>query len=157
MALSAEEIKRLYPLPAYNYKVSFDGTNISFSQVSGLAMTFETSTYKESPIEDIRGPVTMRMPGQHADVTLTLQKGIVRGQSVSSLFTWINSIKTNIVQKKDVRIELLDEEGVAVIRWTVRNAFPTSLEAPTFDASTNDVAIESLQLMADSILIEDES
>lgn len=156
MALTKEELKNRYPLPAYNYQVSIDGENIAFSQVSGLTMSFETSTYKESPTEGGQpGPVTMRMPGQHSDITVTLQKGIVRGKSIPVLYDWINSIQINLVEKKDITVQLCDENGAPVIVWKVINAFPTSLEAPTFDATTNDVAIENMQLMADRIIIEE--
>lgn len=156
MSLTKDEIKARYPIPVYNYKVSIEDETIAFSQVSGLTMSFETSVYKESPTEAGQvGPITMRMPAQQSDVTVTLQKGIVRQKSVPALYEWINSVQLNLVDKKDVKIDLCDEEGNAVIRWTVVNAFPTSLEAPTFDANANDSAIESLQLMADRIRIEE--
>lgn len=153
MALTKDEVKNRYPLPSYNYKVSIDGEFIAFSQVSGLNKTVETSVYKESSIEGGKpGPVVMRMPAQIADVTITMQKGVVRGKSIV-LFNWMHSIQTNLVDKKDVVIELCDERGDAVFTWKVINAFPTGLEVPTFDATSNDVAIESLTLMADNIVM----
>ncbi len=157
MALSTDDIKNRYPLPSYNYAVEIDGESISFSQVSGLSLSFETTTYKESAVGGGRpGPVVMRMPGQQSDVTLTLQKGVVRGGvSIGVLYNWIRSTQINQIQKKDIKIRLLDETGSAVISWTVINAFPTSLEAPSFDANSNDVAIESMQLMADSLFMEE--
>lgn len=156
MALSPAEIKQAYPIPSYNYKVTINGVAVAFSQVSGLSMSFETSTYKESPVENGQvGPITMRMPAQHSDVSLTLQKGIVIGKSWVNLFAWINSTQLNQIEKRDISIDLMDEGGNAIVRWTVINAFPTSLEAPTFDASSNDAAIESLQLMADRIIMEE--
>ena len=155
MALTKADIKNRYPLPSYNYKVSIDGEIIAFSQVSGLSMAFETSTYKESPTEGgIPGPITMRMPAQSSDITVTLQKGVVRGKSII-LFNWINSIQTNLVDKKDISIELCDENGDAVYIWKVINAFPTGLEAPTFDAVSNDASLESLTLMADRVIMEE--
>lgn len=155
MALTKNEIKSRYPLPSYNYKVSIDGEIIAFSQVSGLSMAFETITYKESSTEQGNpGPVTMRMPAQGSDISVTLQKGVVRKKSIA-LFEWINSIQTNLVDKKDISIELCDENGDAVIIWKVINAFPTSLEAPTFDAASNDASIESMTLMADRVTIEE--
>lgn len=155
MALTKQEIKNRYPLPSYNYKVSIDGEIIAFSQVSGLSMSFEASTYKESPTEGgTPGPVVMRMPGQSSDVTITLQKGVVRGKSIA-LFNWLNSIQTNLVDKKDISIELCDENGDAVFVWKVINAFPTGLEAPTFDAASNDASLESMTLMADRVTVEE--
>ncbi len=158
MALSAEEIKNRFPLPSYNYRVEINGTTIAFSQVSGLTKSFETTTYKESPIAGNQpGPVTMRMPGQSSDITVPLQKGVVRENSIKAFYDWIHSTKINQVEKRDITISLLSEDGSPTIIWTVVNAFPTSLEAPTFDANSNDVAVEQLSLMADDILMAEET
>jgi len=156
MALSKDDIKNSYPIPSYNYSVEIGDQTVAFSQVSGLSMSFETTTYKESPVESGKpGPVTMKMPAQSSDISLTLQKGIVRGKSIPVLYQWINSVQINQIDKKDISIRLMDETGAPVIVWKVINAFPTSLEAPTFDANSNDAAIESLQLTADRIIIEE--
>ena len=45
MAVSTDTIKNTYPLPVYNYRVEIAGEAIAFSQVSGLSLGFETSTY----------------------------------------------------------------------------------------------------------------
>jgi len=70
------------------------------------------------------------------------------------MFAWINSIQLNRVDKKDIVVRLCDENGTAVVSWKVLNAFPTKLDAPTFTASSNDVAIESMELMADGVSVE---
>ncbi len=156
MALSKDDIKNSYPLPSYNYVVEINGESIAFSQVSGLSMGFETTTYKQSPVESgVPGPVVMRMPAQSSDINITLQKGIVRGKSVPQLYEWLNSTQINQVEKKDINISLMDETGAPVFTWKVINAFPTGLEAPTFDANSNDAAIENLKLMADRISMEE--
>ena len=156
MALSKEEIKAAYPLPVYNYRVEIGGDTVAFSEVSGLSMSYETTTYKESPVESgAPGPRVMVMPAQQAQPTITLNKGLVRSTSVATFFSWINAIQINQVEKKDIYIRLCDENGDAVISWKVINAFPTTLNAPSFDANSNDVAIESMELMADRISIEE--
>lgn len=156
MALTKDDIKTAYPLAVYNYKVEIGGDTIAFSEVSGLSISYETTTYKESPVESgSPGPRVMRMPAQITPPTITLKKGMVRGSSVATLFAWISSTQINQVDKKDIQVRLCDESGDAVISWKVSNAFPTKLDAPTFDANSNDVAVESMELMADGITIEE--
>jgi phage tail-like protein len=156
MSTSTADIKSLYPLPVYNYRVEIDGVPIAFSEVSGLAIAVETTTYKESPTTSGKvGPTILYMPSQPTMTTLTLKKGLVRGASLATLYTWINSTKINQIQKKDITIRLMDETGAPVISWKVMNAFPTKLDAPTFDANSNDVAVESMTLTADTLLIEE--
>ena len=156
MALAKAEIKTAYPLPVYNYKVEIDSDTIAFSEVSGLSISYETTTYKESPVESgAPGPRTMHMPAQGTPANITLKKGLVRAASMPTFYNWISSIQINQVDKKNVYISLLDENGDPVIRWTVTNAFPTKLDAPTLDANSNDVAIESMELMGDGIFMEE--
>lgn len=153
MAVTKEQIKGTYALPVYSYKVEIDGKTVAFSEVSGLSMVYNTTLYAESPTTGI-GPQWQYMPAQMNPVTLTMKKGVVVGVSVPALFGWISSIQLNRVEKKDIYVRLCDETGAAVISWKIINAFPTKLEAPGFTASSNDVAIESLELMADSVAIE---
>lgn len=153
MALTAAEIKTTYPLPVYNYRVEIDSVAVAFSEVSGLSMTYGTTLYAESSLNG-KAPNWMYMPGQCNPIPLTLKKGVVTGVSVKTLYEWIGSIQLNRVQKKDIYIRLCDENGNAVISWKVINAFPTKLDAPSFVASSNDVAIESMELMADFIVVE---
>jgi phage tail-like protein len=156
MAVSKDQIKTAYPLPVYNYKVEIGGDTVAFSEVSGLSINYETTTYKESPIESgTPGPRVMQMPAQRSAPTITLKKGIVVGASVATLYGWISGIQTNQVEKKDIQIRLCDENGDAVISWKVINAFPTKLDAPSFDAKSNEVAVESMELTADSVSIEE--
>lgn len=157
MAQSIDEIKTAYPLPVYNYRVEIGDSTVSFSEVSGLNISYETYTHKESPVESGNpGPRVMIMPAQPQSPTVTLKKGVVRGVSVPALYQWIGSKKLNQIDKRDISISLCDEEGNPVITWMVRNAFPTKLEAPGFDATKNDVAVESMELAADAVLVREE-
>lgn len=156
MALSKSEIKAAYPLPAYNYRVEIAGVAVGFSEVTGLSIKRETTTYKESPTAGgAPGPVVMHMPAQLSHVTISLKKGIVRAQSVATLYRWLSATQINQVEKKDIYVRLCDENGEAVVSWRVLNAFPTKLDAPSFTANSNDAAIETMELMADSITIEE--
>jgi phage tail-like protein len=154
MATSKADVKANYPLPVYNYKVDIGQTTVAFSEVSGLNLAYETTTYKESSTEAGKvSPKVFRMPAQAVTTTLTLKKGLVPAKNKAALFDWISTISLNQVEKKDIVISLCDETGTAVVTWTVTNAFPTKLDVPTFDANSNDVAIESMELMADDVLI----
>ena len=153
MAMTKDQIKTSYPLPVYNFRVEIDGTTVGFSEVSGLNIAYETITYTESATSG-PGPRILYMPGKPKVTTLTMKKGVVTGVSVATLYNWINGIALNRVVKKDIVIRLCDETGAAVISWKVVNAFPTQLDAPSFTASSNDVAVESMQLTADAIFIE---
>lgn len=156
MALSTDDMKTQYPLPVYNYRVEINGETIAFSEASGFSVEYEPITFKESPVSSgMAGPVIRYMPGQTTPVNLTLKKGLVRKKSIRVLYDWINTTSLNLIEKKDIIIRLCDETGAPVISWKIINAFPTKLDAPGFDANSNEVAVESMELMADDLKIEE--
>ncbi|RLA26181.1 MAG: phage tail protein [Gammaproteobacteria bacterium] len=156
MPVTKDEIKASYPIPVYNYRVEIGSDAVAFSEVSGLNIAYETYTYKESPVESgSAGPRVFNMPSQAQATTITLKKGVVPNVSVTTLYDWIRGIQTNQIEKKDIRISLCNESGEPLITWSVNNAFPTKLEAPSFTADSNDAAIESMELTADSITISE--
>lgn len=156
MAVSKADIQNAYPLPSYNYLVEIGETAVACSEVSGLSVGYETQTYKESPVGgDAPGPRVMIMPAQSTPPTVTLKKGVVKGASVPVLYDWIKTTQINQIDKKDIFVRLLDEQGKAVISWKVINAFPTKLDAPSFTADSNDAAIESMELTADAVTLEE--
>jgi phage tail-like protein len=155
MAVSPDTIRTDYPLPVYNYRVEIAGASIAFSEVSGLNIGYEITTYKESSVSATPGPRTMHMPAQVTPPTITLKKGLVREKSLQSLYAWIQTVTTNQIDKRDIFVRLCDEQGAPVISWKILNAFPTKLTAPTFDAKSNDVAIETMELKADAITMEE--
>lgn len=157
MATSPNDIRKTYPLSVYNFRVEIGADSVAFSEVSGLSIGYETTVYRESPTSGSQpGPVYMIMPGQPTLTELTLKKGVVPAVSVRALYAWISTVHTNQVDKRDVVVRLCDEKGATVISWLVRNAFPVRLDAPTFDTTSNDVAIETLQLVADEVQIREE-
>ncbi|MCU0837343.1 MAG: phage tail protein [Rhodospirillales bacterium] len=156
MAVSAQDIKKAYPLPVYNFRVEIGADAVAFSEVSGLSIGFEATTFKESPIESgAPGPRVMHMPSQPTATNVTLKKGVARATSVAALYKWISATTLNQIEKKDIFVRLCDESGAPVISWKIINAFPTKLDGPAFDAKSNDVALETMELRADGITIEE--
>ena len=146
MAVTVDEIKEKYPLPTWQYLVQVGGEDFAFSEISGLNITHDVITY-----EDNLG--RQHMPGRSKPVDITLKRGMVKGGTF--LFDWIDSIKGNTVEKKDVVISLMDADMEnPLVVWTLKNAFPKKLTAPGFTAKSNEVAIETLELMGDEVSME---
>jgi phage tail-like protein len=86
----------------------------------------------------------MRQP-----IRLTLKKGLTRNGDFLQI--WFNRCYLqpwSITNRRDIVIDLCDEQGLPVIRWKLIQALPTQLEAPVFTASSNEVAIVSMEVLA---------
>lgn len=147
MATTAEQIAAEYPIPSYRFVVSIGDDKIAFSNVSGLDIKFGTIQYKDG-IGNF-----FKMPGQREPVNLTLRKGVFKGPN--ALYDWISSISLNKVEKRDVMVSLTDDTGTNLLMsWNVANAFPTSMTSTGLDASSNEVSVQELSLMADRVTIQ---
>lgn len=137
--------KSSYPLPAYNFRVTIDGTPMSFSQVSGITREHETVTYRHGFSFWEGEDITAYYFKKYAPVTF--KKGTIKG--ISFLYEWLREEKV-----RPMEVSLCDESGQSVVSWRIAKAIPVKLDAPTFDASTNEVSVESLEVMAAGISIE---
>ena len=151
MAQDIERIKATYPLPSYNYRVTIDEVIVGFSEVSGLNVDYTPVTYKHGLSFWMGEKI---IPGMRQPFKLTLKKGVVKANGF--LASWIQRAYDDPFSnpKKDILIELCDESGVAAVVWKVQGALPTKLDAPTFDANGNAVAIESMELVAHNIEVD---
>ncbi len=140
MAVEKKTIMDHYPLPVYNYKVTIDGVaeGMSFSEVSGLEIEHEYVHYKHG-FSWVMGDYLVR--GQRKPINVSLKRGIIQHRSF--LHDWLRS-----EEKKDIRIDLCNENGVPIVSWEVFRALPFKLNAPSFSVNSNDVAIENLDLIA---------
>lgn len=147
MAVGPAEIAATYPIPTYRFIVTVGDDAMAFSSASGLDIAFDTIEYKDG----VGG--YYKMPGQRKASAITLSRGIMKGGSV--LYAWISSISLNRVEKRNISISLTNETGSELfVTWNVANAFPTALGGPSLDASSNQVAIEQLSLMADYVSVQ---
>ncbi len=158
MTTSTDYIKTSYPLPSYQYQVIFPDGNgntptISFASVTGLSVVYDTTTYLQSSSTSGSGsPQLMMMPGQsNRSNPISFTRGIINDQNILYLYNWISNIQGNIIDKRDITVYLCDDQANAIVTWKIGNAFPIRLDAPSFIASSNDAAIECLQLLADTI------
>lgn len=144
MAETTDFQKTNYPLPVYNFRVTVAGTSMSFTEVSGLAIELETVSYRHGlSFWEGEAVKSYRYPKY---VTVTLKKGTVQG--ITFLHDWIGERAA-----RNMEVSLCDQKGDPVISWNVGKALPVKLGAPTFNAASNEISIESLEVLAGSISI----
>lgn len=144
MAQTRQQQRTVHPLAAYNFLVTVDGVAMSFAKVSGLQREHKTVTYRDG-LSFVEGERIAKFRVD-AWVPVTLEQGTVAGRAF--LASWLERRTPSAME-----VSLCDEEGVPVVAWRIAKALPVKLSAPTFDAATNQVSIESLELRAAGISI----
>jgi len=138
-----------WPLPKFNFSVRLgDDIEVKFQEVSGL----ESET---KPIEYRHGnsPVfyPIKMPGLGKVGNVIMRKGIFVNDT--KFWAWYNEIKLNTGKRQTVTINLLDDTGTPKMVWTLTNAWPAKITGTDLKAEGNEVAIESLDLVYETMAI----
>lgn len=140
---------RTDPFRAFNFRVEFDGLTVgSFSECSGLTAEGDSVDYREGT--DI--PLTVRkLMALRKYTNIVLKRGYTTN---GELWSWYKNIANGIADRRNGSIILMDEERNEVMRWQVENAWINKIEAPTFNATANEVAIESCELVHEGLALE---
>ncbi|AGP37782.1 phage tail protein [Sorangium cellulosum] len=146
MAQSTDNQRTSYPLAAYNFRVKVGEASMSFTEVSGLAVEREHVTY-EHGLSFREGPVSMRFNSRRF-TPVTCKRGAVLGADPLFLFDWLEA-----GDGRTMEVSLCDATGAAVLAWKVAVAIPVSLKAPAFNAATNEVVVDTLDLQVREVSV----
>lgn len=128
------------PFRAYNFLVEIDGiTRAGFKECSGLDSAQDPIEYREG-IDPIH---SRKLPGLVKYSNISLKRGITDD---AELWEWRKKAADGRVERKNGSIILLDDSGEEKLRWNFLNGWPTKWTGPSFNASGNEVAIESLEI-----------
>jgi phage tail-like protein len=140
-----------YPLPKFHFQVDWGGTKIGFTEVTGLEVTTEKIEYRDGASPEF---TKIRMPGMQTYGDLTLKRGIFAADN--EFYAWWNTVALNTIERRDITISLLNENHEPVVVWKVKNAWPTKVTSTDLNASSQDVAIETLVLTHEGLTMQNE-
>jgi phage tail-like protein len=138
--------KRDDPYQQYNFLVEIDGVaRAGFSECSGLTTDTDPIDYREGA--DIALNVR-KLSGLRKYSNVVLKRGYTQDKS---LWDWRKKIINGQTERRQADIILLDEERNEVLRWRVREAWLSKWESGPFNAKTNDVAVESIEMVHEGL------
>jgi phage tail-like protein len=135
------------PLPAYSFHVSVGGQSAGFSEVTGLGIERDTVTYSHG-LSHWEGDTFITYPSKkHRQVSL--KRGVVPGEG--QFFDWLSGADA---EARSMDVSLVDASGAPKVIWRIKEAIPTKLTGPTLTASSNEIAIDTLELMVAGVSVE---
>jgi len=138
-----------YPVTVFHFQVEWGGTRIGFTEVSGLTVELQSIDYREGSSPEYQ---VTKMPGIPQYSTITLKRGMFR--SDNEFFQWLNTVKLNAIERRDLTISLLNEEHEPITVWKVKEAWPSKVDGPSLNSTGNEVAVETIELTHEGISIE---
>ena len=138
-----------YPLVKFHFSVDWAGTNIGFTEVSGLDVETELIEYRQGASPEYS---KIKMPGMQKFSNITLKRGTFKDDN--EFYQWWNTVKLNKIDRRDITIKMLNEEHEPVIVWKVKNAFPLKVQSTDLKGDANETAIESMELAHEGLTIQ---
>lgn len=154
---------RIDPLGVFNFYLTLiDATDVvgtlvkavldyavgGFSECSGLEATVEVFEFREGGLNDH----VHKFPTRATFANVTLKHGVI--YLYDDLWTWHNEWVLGIGKRKDGLIVLLDEAKRPAKIWKFKRGIPMKWVGPALNAAQNNVAIESLEIAHEGLLLE---
>src|SRR5262245_17124559 len=140
--------QRENPYSNFNFIVLVDGQEAAaFCEVSGLDSENTPIEYREGA--DATNSLR-KLPGIEKYSNVTLKRGITGSLT---LWNWRKEVRdstSTFPPRKEVTIKLLNEKGdrnTPAMTFKLRNAWPTKITGPSFNAKGNEIALEQLDLV----------
>lgn len=133
------------PYIAYNFLVEIEGLQIGgFTEVTGLSSEIELESYQEGGVNDR----THKFPKQTIYPNLILSHGLTNDDE---LWRWYQAASQGVIKIKNGTITLRNSQGKEVMWWNFKQAYPVKWEGPQFNASSDEIAIERIELVHQGI------
>ena len=138
-----------YPIPKFHFQVEWGGSKIGFTEVTGLDVSTDMIEYREGSSPEYH---KIKMPGMQKFSNITLKRGTFKGDN--DFYNWWNTIALNTIERRNLVISLLNENHEPVVVWKIKNAFPVKMTSTDLKADGNEVAIESIEVAHEGLVVE---
>lgn len=134
------------PLQGFNFRLSIPGlpNACGFKKIGGLIKELGVVTYDEGGYN-----ATHKLKGKLKVGELVCEKGVFANQDIETLFK--NSLM-NPDYRGTVTIELLATDGSVARKWSVAEAWCSKWEVSEFDASSEEVAVETITIQYEDFI-----
>lgn len=127
------------PYKNFNFLVEIEGiAQAAFSEATGLGSDTTVIEYRSGGDNVVR-----KLPGLTKFGNIVLRRGVTQD---AELWNWRQGVVEGNVERRNGSIVLLDDQRNEVVRWNFREGWICKWEGPAFNAKSNDVAIETIEI-----------
>ncbi len=133
------------PFVAFRFEVRLDDLAVAgFSECTGLQLETEVQDYNEGGLNTH----VRKFPTRTKQSNLVLKRGIVD----RVMWQWYWDLTRGRVKRRSGSVIVRDPSGASVVmEWQFREAFPSKWSGPELNATQNNVAVETLELVHNGV------
>jgi len=135
------------PYLGFNFVIEIHGIVVAgFSEVSGLEVNIDVQAMREGGVNEYMRQIA----GGAKHPNLVLKRGLTDDDA---LWNWQRDVVRGKIQRKNGSVVLRDPQGTEKWRWNFQNAYPVKWHGPDLKGGTAEVAIETLELVHEGLVI----
>ncbi|MCP5007175.1 MAG: phage tail protein [Planctomycetes bacterium] len=129
------------PYMGFSFQLAIEGiTEGGFTEVTGLEATTQVEEVKEGGVNDY----VHKLAKETTYGNLTLKRGLADSEA---LWKWHRNVVAGKIERKIIHIFMLkDYLDETAHQWSFKDAFPVKWSGPSFNAGSNTVAFESIEI-----------
>lgn len=138
-------------MTALNMRFEFrvDGIDLgAFTALDGIGAQIDMEEYREGG----ENTFVHRLPGRVSYTPVTLSRPVDKNSG--ALAAWFSSMQMQPMPST-ATITAYDGNNEAVATWNLANVYPARYTGPSFSTTSNEVAIEKIELSHDGFLYAD--
>jgi phage tail-like protein len=141
--------ERTDPTAKFRFEVEITGITAGwFMECGGLTIEREVIARKEGGVNDY----VHQLPGRISYSRITLKRGIAD----NVLWNWFQKgLYDGKIERHNVSIVLYNGDRTKTKRWNLTDAFPAKWTGPDFQAESNQIAVETLELVHHGLTVTD--
>jgi len=141
--------ERKDPFRGYNFRLELGTKSIAgFRECSGLSFNTDPVEYREGTDQPLH---VRKLTGLRKVANLVLKVGITDNRD---LWNWYKTVLDGVPERRDGAVVLQNELHTDVLRFHFENGWVCKYEGPMLNATSNDVAIESIEICVEQVVIE---
>jgi phage tail-like protein len=138
--------QRKDPFQNHRFRIEINGiTQANFSEIIFPESVSEVIEHREGTQINAQ-----KQSGLTTYTPLVLKWGLTASMELYNWRKFIEQGKINTM-RKNLSVILIDEEGQDAARWDFTNAWPSKYKGPDLNAKTNEVAIETLEIVFETM------
>ena len=131
--------------PTCRFYVQIDNSmHALFTEASGLEVTVTPFPVEEGGVNGF----VHQLPGRTEVGKLTLRRGMTRSHE---FMKWMLDVASGKIVRRNITLVMYDTKLQVVARWNFRLAYPVKWSGPQFKATSNESAVESLELAHEGV------
>jgi phage tail-like protein len=140
---------RVDPFHGFNFRVELDNATVAgFREVGGLSFNTDPVEYREGTDVPLHA---RKLTGLSKFANISLKRGFTPNKE---LWNWYKNVLDGTPDRRSGSIVLQDELHADVLRWNFENGWICKWEGPALNATSNDVAIESIEICVERVELE---